>query len=286
MASTNDTKPLDELIEEKTEKFESGTEREHDEDLDEMIWELGDYESQEPPQEAQEFKEAAPVEEDLTEKEMRISGKKVYFREPEQVGDKTPLEGKLVEIKNLKIVIEGGDCEIVCGRITAGWKEKLERYCRENDLTPADAWYEDRMMKSIIGRNWKGWYNVDEFLHELGLYGGDVQSFLMAVSIDEEPLERLDRGAVKVHFEPVPKPVAQKGYVTVVAGLLNESRHIFQLDVAGDFEPQKLSFHFKDLNEIGLAKSLLTEIRYGDQVMNYVHQDYGNEDVLDVIFLG
>lgn len=64
-------KPVDKLMNEKIDEFESGTEKERDKDLDKMIWELGDYESQEPPQEAKEFEEPLPIEEELVEKGIR-----------------------------------------------------------------------------------------------------------------------------------------------------------------------------------------------------------------------
>ena len=65
-------KPVDKLMNEKIDEFESGTEKERDKDLDKMIWELGDYESQEAPQEAKEFEEPVPIEEELVEKEIRF----------------------------------------------------------------------------------------------------------------------------------------------------------------------------------------------------------------------
>ncbi len=61
-------KPLDKLLDDKIREFESGEEKKCDKDLDVMIWELGDYENEEPRQEAGEFKEAPPMEEELVEK--------------------------------------------------------------------------------------------------------------------------------------------------------------------------------------------------------------------------
>ncbi len=63
-------KPLDKLLNDKISEFESGLDRICDRDLDSQIWELGDYENEEPPLEASEFKEEAPVEEQLIEKKM------------------------------------------------------------------------------------------------------------------------------------------------------------------------------------------------------------------------
>jgi hypothetical protein len=61
-------KPLDKLLDDKMQEFESGEEKKCDKDLDVMIWKLGDYENDEPLQEADEFAEAPPIEEDLVEK--------------------------------------------------------------------------------------------------------------------------------------------------------------------------------------------------------------------------
>ena len=60
-------KPLDKLLDEKVKEFESGEDRECDKDLDTMIWELGNFEEDEPPQDAGEFAEEPPVEEELVE---------------------------------------------------------------------------------------------------------------------------------------------------------------------------------------------------------------------------
>ena len=49
-------------------------------DLDEMIWEFGDYENEEPLLEASEFKAEVPIEEDLVEKKMRPSRGKVSLQ--------------------------------------------------------------------------------------------------------------------------------------------------------------------------------------------------------------
>lgn len=72
MTKEDRTKPLDELLNEKMEEFESGEEREQDKELDNMIWELGDYESQEPPQEAEEYEEKPQIEEELVEKDVLV----------------------------------------------------------------------------------------------------------------------------------------------------------------------------------------------------------------------
>ncbi len=73
MARVDKVKPLDELLDDKIDEFESGEEKERDRDLDSMIWELGDYESQEPPEAAAEFQEERQIEEELAEKKVRGS---------------------------------------------------------------------------------------------------------------------------------------------------------------------------------------------------------------------
>jgi hypothetical protein len=66
-------KPLDELLENITEEYESGRDRVCGKDLDTMIWELGDYENEEPIQEADEYAEETPIEDVLAEKTMTVS---------------------------------------------------------------------------------------------------------------------------------------------------------------------------------------------------------------------
>jgi hypothetical protein len=61
-------KPLDKLLNDQMQEFDSGAEKKCDKDLDVMIWKLGDYENEEPPQAAGEFAEAPPIEEELVEK--------------------------------------------------------------------------------------------------------------------------------------------------------------------------------------------------------------------------
>jgi hypothetical protein len=65
-------KPLDELIGDKINEFDSGKDKECDKDLDTLIWELGDYENEEPPQEAEEHMEEVPIEDELAEKTMTV----------------------------------------------------------------------------------------------------------------------------------------------------------------------------------------------------------------------
>ena len=79
-------KPLDKLLDDQMQEFDSGEERKCDKDLDAMIWKLGDYENEEPRQEADQFAEEQPMEEDLVEKK-NIHGTRgrPYFMAEENV---------------------------------------------------------------------------------------------------------------------------------------------------------------------------------------------------------
>ena len=65
-------KPLDRLLDEKFKEFESGEDRECDSDLDTMIRELGNFEEDGPLQDAGEFAEEPPVEEELVERRVSV----------------------------------------------------------------------------------------------------------------------------------------------------------------------------------------------------------------------
>jgi len=115
MPRDENSMPLDKFFKEKESEYEDGRDREHDRELDEMMWELGDYQSEEPLGEMKEFEEESPAEEMLTEKEMLRSGKRVYLKEPEGVDTRIPVGRRLVGVKSLRIGLESSDCEIVCG---------------------------------------------------------------------------------------------------------------------------------------------------------------------------
>ena len=68
----DEVKPLDKLIETKTKELESGRDRVCDKDLDKMVWELGDYENEEPLQDAEEFADEPPIEEEFVKKTLRF----------------------------------------------------------------------------------------------------------------------------------------------------------------------------------------------------------------------
>jgi hypothetical protein len=79
---TDKVKPLDELLDDTIKEFDSGSDTECDKDLDKMIWDLGDFENEEPPQEAEEFQDEVPVEEELMEKTMIVGHNgRASFRE-------------------------------------------------------------------------------------------------------------------------------------------------------------------------------------------------------------
>jgi hypothetical protein len=286
MARNDNVRPLNELFDEKMEEFESGEDKEHDKDLDQMIWELGDFENEVPPQDAQEFKADAPIEEELVEKTMQQSeGGRVHLKEPEYLGDREPVKGKLIEVRPLRIEMAGEDCEIVCGLISMSRKKKIEAYCLGNDVTLSDIWYQDEIMSPLMGKRWRGWFKVDQFVHERGLGCRNATPFKMDFYFDDELVEEVDLDVARDRYELVPKPKPKTGCAALASGLCNDAKYIFKLDLADDFEPRKLTFHYKDLKNIGIDMLLLTEVRYANRVMSDNHEDYGNEDVLDVVFL-
>ncbi len=75
-------RPLDELLDDTLKEFDSGEDKECDRDLDKMIWELGDFENEEPLQDAEEFAEEPPLEDELVEKRMVVGRRgRVSFAE-------------------------------------------------------------------------------------------------------------------------------------------------------------------------------------------------------------
>ncbi len=87
-------KPLDELLDDQIKEFDGGKDRVCDKDLDTMIWELGDFENEEPPQDAEEFGEEQPIEEELMEKDMVVGRRgRVSLKD---VGNAEEDEGKKV----------------------------------------------------------------------------------------------------------------------------------------------------------------------------------------------
>ena len=71
-------RPLDELLDDQIREFGSGRDRVCDRDLDRMIWELGDFDNEEPPQDAESFLEEPAVEEELIEKRRITRGRSSF----------------------------------------------------------------------------------------------------------------------------------------------------------------------------------------------------------------
>ncbi|MDD5168696.1 MAG: hypothetical protein PHN75_07755 [Syntrophales bacterium] len=286
MARDENIVPLDVLFEEKTRVFERGEDYEHDSELDEMICDFGDYENEEPLQEAGAFKKKVPQEEELVEKEMVHTDRgRTNLKEREYIGDKEPIDGKLVDIRPLRIEIDANNAEIVCGQISVTKKNKLEAYCRESEVTVSDIWYDDGTMAAVMGKKWQAWYKVDNSFHEIGIINDDLKPHAIKLYLDDEPLGDVDMDLISIYCEEIPKPKSKKACISVTAGVVNEAKYTFGLEISDDFDPKKLSFHYKDLTKIGLTKMLLTDVRYGNRVMDFSHQDYENEDVLDVAFI-
>lgn len=85
-------KPLDKLLDDQINEFESGRDKACDKEMDKMIWELGDYENEESPMEALEFDDDKPIEEQLVEKKMIFgSNDQPYYI------DSTSAQEKIVE---------------------------------------------------------------------------------------------------------------------------------------------------------------------------------------------
>ncbi len=99
---TEKVKPLDELLDDKIQEFESGEDKECDKDLDKLIWELGDFENEEPPEEADEFQEEAPAEEELVEKILRVDkNSRASFVESGKAEETEPAGGQLAAAGSL-----------------------------------------------------------------------------------------------------------------------------------------------------------------------------------------
>jgi hypothetical protein len=81
MAYYERVKPLDTFFNDITREFGSGRDRYRDRDL-------GDYEDEEPMMRVLEFGEEVPLEEDLSEKELRPSRGKVPFKDVKKNGRK------------------------------------------------------------------------------------------------------------------------------------------------------------------------------------------------------
>lgn len=98
----DNVKPLDKLLDDKEKEFESGEDRLCDKELDTLIWELGDYETEEPEQEAQEYEEDKPVEEELVEKSVSVNRKgRVSLKEDMAPAYSTIIEEEVAEGRSI-----------------------------------------------------------------------------------------------------------------------------------------------------------------------------------------
>jgi hypothetical protein len=274
MARRRNREPVDDLLKDKESEFERGMDRKEDEDLDEFIWEQGDYENKEPLEEERtEFEgQPDPAEEELSDE---VDEKGIRVREMAAV-----LEPEKIL---LRIEISGDEMEVVCGQIPASLKKRLDRECQIEKADIEDIWYDDDKMKRIAMGSWSAWYNVDEFYHEIGLIGKDTHKFMISAFLDEEPIEDMETDVIRtVIWDGSPNPRPRKDCLVIVAGTLNEGRFIYEQDVEADFDVSKLEFFFTDLRKYGIAEYLLSEIRYDGVPMYYEHEEFTIKDMLDV----
>lgn len=279
MAKKRKVGEIDEILEEKADEFESGMERKQDSELDDMIWEQGRYEDKEPLfSETLEFSpenrdDEIPVEEQLTEKE--FNGESLV--EVSEYMPRTDL---------LRIELSGRDLEVACGEVALQLKSKVEEYCQREKADIGDVWYDNKKMRQIW-RNWVPWHTLENFFHEIGLSGRDLDDLNMAVTVNYERVLDFDLDTVKFKvLDKVKAPVARRGKIPVVAGTISDGRYSYELDIGGEFDPGKLEFNLLDLSDLGISEPLLTEVLYDGHVMYFEHEDFAVKDMLDVKFLG
>ncbi|MHB8908043.1 MAG: hypothetical protein ACYDAA_04105 [Syntrophales bacterium] len=95
-------RPLDELMDDTIKEFDSGEDKECDRDLDKMIWELGDFEDEEPLQDAKEFAEEPPLEDELVEKRRVVGrGGRASFTEDEETEEGSFAGGNLAMAESI-----------------------------------------------------------------------------------------------------------------------------------------------------------------------------------------
>lgn len=277
MRKTKNRQSLDDVLKEKMGKFESGIDRKQDEDLDDLIWDLGGYEDDAPLTERSEFeRELPPIEEELTD-ELDETGERI--QEDRSVAVEP-------DIFLLRIEVGGSEMEVVCGQIPDSLKRKLKKECEIEGVDPADIWYDDAKMKRIAINSWNGWYSVDDFYHEIGLIGKNLDAFSIGAFLDGEPIEDFDTDSVKiVQADTNPPPRVRKNFSAVVAGTLNEGRFIYEQDIEGEFDISKLEFVFTDLRPLGIEELMLTDVIYDGEPMYYEHEVIRVKDMLDVNIL-
>ncbi|MDD2671670.1 MAG: hypothetical protein PHG91_12725 [Syntrophales bacterium] len=268
--------PLDEIFRDKTEEFDHGIERKRDDDLDESIWELGDYENREPlAGEEEEYRETVPSEEVLFERELRENG---------AVTERGELDIEAAPAI-LKIEITGKEYEIVCGRISGADLERVVRACEKENMKLADYWYDRSRMARVL-KKWPGWYERDDIAHDIGLAWTDPGDLDITILLDYEPVDPLEPGDIHASAaEKIRRPALRRRGAAVTAGSVSEARYYFELETEGAFDPGKLEFILKDLKEIGVDVPLLAEVLYDGETMRQEHEDMSSGEPLDVIVL-
>ncbi len=277
MAKKRKTEDIDDILREKEDEFESGRERDRDSELDDLVWEMGRFEDREPlDSEFGEFSpearfEEIPPEELLTEMEL-------------EDGSLVEKPAALEQTDLLRIELSGTDLELACGEVPVRLKEKVLEHCSRKNISPADIWYDEKAMKKIW-RSWIPWHSIDNIFHDIGLTGHDAYDLSMAVWVNYERLDDVDIAAVKYRVDRLSVPVAGKGRVPVIAGVVCEGRYSFELDISGGFDPGRLELNFIDLSDLGVPDPLLTEVLYDGISMYFEHEDFTAREMLDVRFL-
>ena len=268
---------IDDVLNDNIDQFEAGIDREEDEDLDDLIWNLGGFEDDAPLDERSEFEKGKPpAEEDLIE-EIDEEGEKVEPVATDQFDQ---------ELSLLRIEISGEQMEVVCGPILNALKKRLERECETEGTDLADIWYDEDKMRKIALGNWSGWYNVDEFYHEFGLVGKTPDYFSINILVDGETVEDFDTDSVKMQQSDFDtKFRKKKNYSLVVAGTISEGRFIYEQDIRGEFDQSKLEFVFTKLDKLGIENYLLDEVLYDGKPLDFEHEATHIKDMLDVVYL-
>lgn len=257
MPKRKKTRDVEEILDGNIDQFEKGLGGRAAEDLDETIRKLGRYEDEEvtPRPVLETDRETPPAEEDLRARSI------------------------------LHVEIRGDDCEIVCGQIRSKAKDRIETHCRERGLSPGDIWYwEDDVMRRLVGPTWTAWYDVDDFFHETGLLGRTASSFSITAKLDNEDVEDLNVRKIKTsRMEAGLKPKPRKDHVAVTAGTIGQGSYAFELDIDGEFVIGKLEFVYLDLSNLGIEERLLVDVRYDGESM--YPEEAAVRDLFNVTFL-
>ncbi|MEN6620740.1 MAG: nuclear transport factor 2 family protein [Smithella sp.] len=127
--SDNDNvKPLDKLLNDKAKEFESGEDRLRDKELDTLIWELGDYETEEPEQEAREFEDEKPIEEELAEKTVVKRRGRELLKEDMEATDSMIAEEEIAAVRPIGRGNQEKEKTIILHKLPASDKRVLESH--------------------------------------------------------------------------------------------------------------------------------------------------------------